>query len=125
MSANRGPIWVRSPNGWVAGICRGLAESLNMPVGFMRILWILFVLCIGTGLGVYLLLWVALPRTDLWLEAQSGRVLGVCTRLAHKMNMEIGLVRFLFLLSLFLSAGVTLVVYIMLHFLLDSKSAPV
>jgi phage shock protein PspC (stress-responsive transcriptional regulator) len=37
--------WHRSSNGMVMGVCAGLAETFECPVGIMRLLWVLLGLC--------------------------------------------------------------------------------
>jgi|SRR5690242_4799694 phage shock protein C len=45
----------------VAGVCAGLADYFDLDVTIIRIVWILAVLFAGTGVLVYLILWIALP----------------------------------------------------------------
>ena len=43
------------------GVCAGLADYFDLDVTLIRIIWLLAVLCAGTGLLVYVVLWIALP----------------------------------------------------------------
>ena len=54
---------VRSTNDRViAGVCGGLAAYLNMDATLIRILWVLAVVAGGTGVLVYIVLWIVLPE---------------------------------------------------------------
>ena len=54
---------VRSTNDrMIAGICGGLAAYLNMDATLIRILWVLAVVAGGTGVLVYIVLWIVLPE---------------------------------------------------------------
>ena len=37
-------------NRQLCGVCGGLAEYLNMDVSLVRLLWVLFVICGGSGI---------------------------------------------------------------------------
>jgi phage shock protein PspC (stress-responsive transcriptional regulator) len=47
---------------WIGGVCGGLAEATSMPPWAWRLLFVVLMLCGGSGLLVYLLLWVLVPR---------------------------------------------------------------
>jgi phage shock protein PspC (stress-responsive transcriptional regulator) len=47
------------------------------------------------------------------------QILGVCNRLSKKSGIDRGLIQFLFILSLVVSGGTTVVVYLLAHFLMD------
>jgi len=47
---------------WIGGVCGGLGESTPAPSWVWRLLFVLSVLCFGTGLLVYILLWIFVPR---------------------------------------------------------------
>ena len=54
---------VRSTNDRkVAGVCAGLADYFDLDPTIIRVLWVVAVLCGGTGLLAYAILWVALPE---------------------------------------------------------------
>jgi phage shock protein PspC (stress-responsive transcriptional regulator) len=46
----------------VAGVCAGIARSLDLDPALLRIAAILLALAWGIGILLYLLLWVAIPR---------------------------------------------------------------
>src|SRR5437868_581187 len=45
----------------LGGVCAGLAEYFDMDVTLVRVLWLLVVLCGGTGILLYVILWLVLP----------------------------------------------------------------
>lgn len=115
--------WVRAKDGAIFGVCKGLARALDLPVGMVRLLWVLSVFCLGFGVLGYLMLAISLPREDK-ANPNQPMFLGVCTKLAQKTETEIGLVRFLMLFFLLSSFGLSLVAYVVLHFVLqDTQSS--
>jgi phage shock protein PspC (stress-responsive transcriptional regulator) len=59
----------------IAGVCAGLADYFDLDPTIIRVIWVLAVFCAGTGLLVYVILWIVLPL------APSG-VLSTSTRTA-------------------------------------------
>lgn len=47
---------------WIGGVCGGLGEHTPLPSWLWRLLFVLFMICFGTGLLVYILLWIFVPR---------------------------------------------------------------
>lgn len=47
---------------WIGGVCGGLGEHTSIPSWIWRLLFVLFVICYGVGLLVYILLWIFVPR---------------------------------------------------------------
>jgi len=47
---------------WLGGVCGGLSRVTGMDAWVWRLLFTLLVLCVGTGLFVYLLLWIFVPE---------------------------------------------------------------
>jgi phage shock protein C len=45
----------------IGGVCAGLADFLDIDPMIVRVVWILAVLCAGTGIIFYLVLWIVLP----------------------------------------------------------------
>ncbi|MBX3020849.1 MAG: PspC domain-containing protein [Bdellovibrionales bacterium] len=115
--------WVRAKDGAIFGVCKGLARTLDIPVGLFRLLWLISILFLGTGLALYLLLAIALPREDKVVQALNPRLLGVCAKVALRTDVEVGIIRFLALCLMFLSLGATLVGYVVLYFILDNKKS--
>ncbi len=50
----------------LGGVCAGLADYLDMDVTLVRVLWVIIGFCAaGTGILVYLVLWIVLPLAPL------------------------------------------------------------
>jgi phage shock protein C len=47
----------------IAGVCGGIAEYLGWDPTVVRLLWILLTLAGGSGILIYLILWVVMPDT--------------------------------------------------------------
>jgi phage shock protein C len=45
----------------IAGVCGGLAEYFDLDATIIRLCWLLAVLCAGTGVIAYIVLWIILP----------------------------------------------------------------
>lgn len=45
----------------LGGVCAGLADYLDLDATLVRVLWVLAVFCGGTGLLLYVVLWIVLP----------------------------------------------------------------
>lgn len=46
---------------WLGGVCGGLAEFTGLAAWAWRALFALSSLCAGTGIAVYILLWIFIP----------------------------------------------------------------
>jgi phage shock protein PspC (stress-responsive transcriptional regulator) len=53
----------------LGGVCAGLAEYFDMDITLVRVLWLLVVLCGGTGILLYVILWIVLPVAPLQVAA--------------------------------------------------------
>jgi phage shock protein C len=49
----------------LGGVCAGVADYFDMDVTLVRVLWLLIVLFGGTGVLLYVILWIALPLAPL------------------------------------------------------------
>lgn len=114
--------WVRASDGAIFGVCKGVARALDIPVGVVRLLWILSVLFLGAGVLFYLMLAISLPREDKTVQALEPWILGVCSKIALRSNLEVGIVRFLTICVALLSMGATVVGYVVLYFVLDDNT---
>jgi phage shock protein PspC (stress-responsive transcriptional regulator) len=45
----------------IAGVCAGLADYFDMDPTIIRVIWLLLLICAGTGFLAYLILWIVLP----------------------------------------------------------------
>lgn len=115
--------WYRAKDGALFGVCKGLADALHAPVGIVRLFWLACALFGGVGIWFYILLAIALPRQDKIDSAYEPRVLGVCSRLARRIDVEVGLVRLITLILFLGSFGIMTVLYLVGHFLLDQPLA--
>ena len=46
---------------WLGGICGGLGETTPMPSWVWRLIFVLLFIIYGTGLFIYILLWIFVP----------------------------------------------------------------
>ena len=46
----------------IAGVCGGVAEYLGWDVTIVRLLWIVLTLAGGSGILIYLILWLVMPQ---------------------------------------------------------------
>lgn len=114
--------WTRSPNGWIAGVCQGIGERLDVSPGGVRLLWLLSVLFFGVGFLFYIICAICLPMKGKEQEAQKPKILGVCYRLSQRFDMDVGLIRILTVVIALGSMGTTLLAYILIHFLVPQQS---
>lgn len=56
---------------WLGGVCGGLAELSGVASWIWRLIFAVSVLCAGTGVAVYVLLWIFVPEAD--AAAGGGR----------------------------------------------------
>jgi phage shock protein C len=47
---------------WIAGVCGGIARATGVESWVWRLLFVLLLLCGGTGLLLYVLMWIFVPR---------------------------------------------------------------
>ena len=46
-------LYRNTKEGMIFGVCAGLGDYLNIDAAFIRIIWVLTVICYGTGLLAY------------------------------------------------------------------------
>jgi phage shock protein PspC (stress-responsive transcriptional regulator) len=56
---------------WLGGVCGGLGQHTPLPSWVWRLVFLLLLCCYGTGVLVYVLLWICLPE-----PLQEGREAG-------------------------------------------------
>jgi phage shock protein C len=49
-------------NRQLAGVCGGLAEYFNIDATLIRVLFVVLAVLGGSGLVIYLVLWIIVPR---------------------------------------------------------------
>jgi phage shock protein C len=57
---------------WLGGVCGGLAPRTGLPSWVWRLIFASLVFCGGTGLMIYLLLWILVPKEDAGLDLGAG-----------------------------------------------------
>ena len=57
---------------WLGGVCGGLAPATGLPSWLWRLIFALLMICGGTGLMVYLLLWILVPKDDGVVDFGTG-----------------------------------------------------
>jgi phage shock protein C len=58
----------------IAGVCSGLADYFDIDPTIVRVVWLLAVLCAGTGLLLYVILWIVLPLAPAGVIPTSATV---------------------------------------------------
>jgi phage shock protein C len=56
----------------IGGVCGGLAEYFDLDPTLIRVIWVLLVLCGGTGLLAYVILWIVLPLSPVGYPGASA-----------------------------------------------------
>lgn len=56
----------------IAGVCGGLADYFDLDPTLLRVIWVLLVLCAGTGLLAYIVMWIVVPSAPPTLAAQAA-----------------------------------------------------
>jgi len=92
----------------LGGVCGGVAAYLRIDSSIVRIIFALLTLGFGTGILVYLVLWIVLPpksmvtniRKRLFRDSDHRVIGGVASGLASYFNIEIWIPRVIFCLPL-------------------------
>jgi phage shock protein PspC (stress-responsive transcriptional regulator) len=113
--------WVRSTDGWFAGVCQGMARHFSVEPWIVRGLWLVSIFWFGTGLFLYICLAICLPREDKIDEAMNKKLLGVCRKIAFKYDFEVGIVRLLFVLLAFSSFGLAIFFYLVMGLVMPKE----
>ncbi|MDQ6810422.1 MAG: PspC domain-containing protein [Actinomycetota bacterium] len=57
---------------WLGGVCGGLAPATGRPSWLWRLIFLALVVCGGTGLMLYVLLWLVVPKDGADLDLATG-----------------------------------------------------
>jgi phage shock protein C len=114
--------WTRSSEGWLAGVCQGLGERFDINPGLLRLIWFVSIFFFGVGLFLYFVCAFVIPVEGKEDSVLQPKVLGVCLRLADRLDVDVTPLRILSIFALMGSFGTILFVYIALHFLLPQSS---
>ncbi len=60
-------------NQQVAGVCSGLADYFDVDVTLIRVIWIILVLCAGTGILAYLILAIVVEPKNVVLKREQKK----------------------------------------------------
>ena len=59
---------------WLGGVCGGIAQVTGVPSWVWRLAFTLGLVFAGTGLALYVLLWILVPPEQLYLPAPADRM---------------------------------------------------
>lgn len=59
---------------WLGGVCGGLAPATGLPAWLWRLIFLALAVCGGTGLMLYVLLWILVPKEDAGLDLGTGSI---------------------------------------------------
>lgn len=69
---SRGKLMRSSTDKKLGGVCAGVGNYLDLDITLVRVLWVLAVLCAGTGLLLYIILWIVLPVEPLYVPVAAS-----------------------------------------------------
>lgn len=106
--ATRGRLVRNADDKIIAGVCSGLANYFNIDPVIMRIIFVVLLFTGGSGVLVYLILWVAVPSQSiqsnitkrLYRSSDDKVIAGVCGGLAAYFNISTWVPRLIFALPL-------------------------
>lgn len=117
-----------SANGMIAGVCAGLAKYFKVDVYILRFIWIILALFFGSGIFIYLAAILIIPKEPhlnneiemvdpgrekkLSLKNEDKIVAGVCAGIADFYDIDVSIIRFLFIILTFIY-GIGLIIYIL------------
>jgi len=121
--------------GKIAGVCSGLSEYLDVDVSLIRLIWVIFAIFGGAGIFIYIIAALIIPRKPeneveivvndeddkhLTRDMDNAVIFGVCSGIARHFNMDISIVRIIFLLmGLYFASGIFL--YLVLALILPKN----
>lgn len=110
----------------IFGVCGGIAKHFGWDSWMVRTLFVVGVLALGLTPILYLIFAFSfLSDKPGDSAAENKRILGVCARLAQRMDWDVSMVRSAFacslLISLVPSFGTTLLIYFVLYFFMPSQ----
>jgi phage shock protein PspC (stress-responsive transcriptional regulator) len=51
-------------NGKISGVCAGLSDYFDLDVKLIRVIWLILLLCAGTGLLAYIIMAIVIDPKD-------------------------------------------------------------
>lgn len=118
----------------LCGVCGGIAEYFNIDSTIIRLICLFLILCAGTGLLAYIIVAIILP-TDVSINAvvvenkktkklyrstKDKKICGVCGGVAEYFNIDVSLVRIIWVLSVIL-CGTGIFMYIISAIIIPEK----
>lgn len=67
-NTNNKRLFRDTDNSYIGGVCSGLSHYLGLDPIWIRFIWILLILSAGTGVFVYILLWILVPEAKTTAE---------------------------------------------------------
>ena len=118
-------------NKWLGGVCGGLEAGTGIPAWLWRLMFLLLVCFFGTGIILYLILWIVLPPHRFseqetqgfskggnlgFKRVQEGSwIAGICSGLGVATRMPAWIYRLIFLLlAVATFSGVVLYIFLWL-----------
>ena len=114
-------VWTRSKDGWLAGVCQGLGESFDINPAMVRLAWLASILFFGFGFIFYFVCAFCFPVAGQEHKDDDPWILGVCSRIAERLEVQPALVRIVGLFLLGGSFGTVALLYVILHFVLPDR----
>lgn len=120
----------------ISGVCSGLAEYISADVSIIRILWVIFTFYGGAGILLYIVAALIIPPkkddgTEYILEDDEDKkklsrdmdramIGGVCAGLSKQFNIDVSIIRIIFVL-MFLYFAFGFFLYIILWLILPKE----
>lgn len=108
-------------NKMIAGVCGGLAESLQVNPVVLRIAFLVSILLGGAGILIYIALWIIMPQRDysvvfenkFFRPLQQRMLGGVCIAFANVIKIDVSLIRLAcILISLYFGTGILIYIFL-------------
>src|SRR5580765_3047285 len=58
----------------VGGVCGGIARATGLASWLVRLVFALMAICAGTGVLLYVLMWILVPEEEVWRVDANGGV---------------------------------------------------
>jgi|GEM_PF-2229037 len=117
------PLLLSDNNRMLFGVCGGIAKYFERDVWMVRTFFVIGLIAFGITAFLYFIMAYSMSSSSVNEGLpDEKKVLGVCYRLARRMDWNVGMVRTIFasslLLSLAPSFGSTLLIYFAFYFII-------
>lgn len=122
----------------LGGVCAGIARYFQLDATFVRILFVLALVLFGSGVLLYIILWIVIPEATneernyfapgfssdrrLFRDPEHKAIGGVCSGIAAYFSLEITWIRIAFVLSFFIF-GSGFLLYLVLWIVIPKASS--